>query len=175
MSEFSGIKMFLKKGLDGTGNVNVFYTFRCRCGTPRMCPALGSPAVLFPTPNMNLFSRSPTVSEFCPFLLKSTLTIFMPILKIRVTVFSIFWVFFVVNCKRRWRSRSRCSENCFVEAKAIYGQFGTILTAAKKFSVFCSFLVFFCPDYNLLIICEERVLFWIWISQKDEKKKTIFF
>ena len=24
MSEFSGIKMFLKKGLDGTGNVNVF-------------------------------------------------------------------------------------------------------------------------------------------------------
>ena len=93
MSEFSGIKMFLKKGLDGTGNVNVFYTFRCRCGTPRMCPALGSPAVLFPTPNMNLFSRSPTVSEFCPFLLKSTLTIFMPILKIRVMHLQYFQYF----------------------------------------------------------------------------------
>ena len=91
-----------------------------------------------------------------------------------LTVFSLFWVFFVVNCKRRWRNRSRCSENCFVEAKAIYGQFGTILTAAKKFSVFCSFLVFFCPDYNLLIICEERVLFWIWISQKDEIRNYFF-
>ena len=58
-----------------------------------MCPALGSPAVLFPTPNMNLFSRSPTVSEFCPFLLKSTLTIFMPILKIRVMHLQYFHYF----------------------------------------------------------------------------------
>ena len=98
MSEFSGIKMFLKKGLDGTGNVNVFYTFRCRCGTPRMCPALGSPAVLFPTPNMNLFSRSPTVSEFCPFLLKSTFTIFMPILKIRVMHLQYFHYFGLFFC-----------------------------------------------------------------------------